>query len=126
MISVAEIAKTAFSAVAGAMSGVVKAALITRSVQGAYAPATGTYSTSTVTISGRALFDFSTAQNFLSDIFPAHVIGPGESLVYFEGLSSAPKETDAVTIEGRPYQVMAVSDVLQAGGLYAAIVVDNG
>lgn len=123
MISVADIAAQAFGAVAGAMSGVVKPATLTRITQGVYNPATGSYTTTTATTGGRAIFDTSKP---VEDVFPAHVIGPGESLVYFEGLSWAPKETDAATIDGSSYQIAIVSDVLHAGGLYAAIVVANG
>lgn len=123
MISVAEIAAKAFTAVSGAMSGVIKPATLTRTTQGVYDPATGSYTTTTVTTGGRAIFDTSKP---VEDVFPAYVIGPGESLVYFEGLSWAPKETDEVTIDGQNYRVAIVSDVLHAGGLYAAIVVANG
>jgi hypothetical protein len=122
--TVAAIAAEAFTGVAAEVSGVIKTCTLTRTTPGEYDPATGTDGAgTTATDTGRAVFDFSTDQRKLSDMFPAFTIGPADKLAYVEGLTTmAPKEADALDIGGDDYAVLAVIDVVEAGGLYAVLV----
>lgn len=123
MTTVAEIASEAFTAVAAELTGVVKSATLTRTVQGEYDPETGTFETTTSTDTGRAIFDTSTK---IEDALPGYVAGPTEQLVWIEGLDTLePKENDAIAIVGVDYTVKHVGDIVGAGSLYAATVIES-
>jgi len=118
--TVASIAKGAMDAVSRKIGGVIHAAMLTRTIEGAYDPATGTQTSTTETDSGRLVLASETP---VADIFPDYVPGPSEGLAYFEGLTVlAPAEGDAVTAGGVTYAVLRVRDILGAGGLYALVV----
>lgn len=119
MPTVAEIAKEAFDAVSEEMPDVIQAASLTRTVQGAYNPATGQYTTTTQTWDCRALFGDEKA---MADTFPAYVVGPNDRLAYVEGLAVAPKEADAMTIGGQVVSVTRVADIVGVGTFFSLIV----
>lgn len=124
MLTVADIAAQAFTAVGQKISGVIKSCTLTRTVQGAYNPATGQHDTTTQTDTGRLLFDTSTA---IEDALQGYVAGPGEELVWIEGLDALkPKENDRLTVGGETYTVRRVGDLVGAGSFYAATVVRGG
>src|SRR5690606_38104627 len=114
-----EIAKEAFDAVAEEMPDVIQAASLTRTTQGAYDPVSGTYPETTETFTGRALF---ADEKALADAFPAYVIGPSDRMVYVEGLTATPKETDAMTIGGQSVTAMRVGDIVGVGSFFSLIV----
>jgi hypothetical protein len=122
MTTVAEIAAEAFTAVAAELTDVIRSVTITRTTNEDYDPTTGTFASSTASDSGRIVFDTSTP---IRDALPGYVAGPGEELVYIEGLDSIePKENDSLSIVGRgSYRVVQVGNVAGSGGLFAATVV---
>jgi|GEM_PF-2068066 len=123
MTTVAAIAKEAFDSVSAEFTdGIIKACTLTRVTQGAYNPATGEYETTETTYTGRALFDTSTP---IEDILQGYVAGPGELLVYLEGLSVVPEENDPIVIGGTDYTVKHVGDVVGAGTFFACTVIKS-
>ena len=122
MTTVAEIASRAFTKVEAKVAGIIAPATLTRTLQGAYDPFSGGYTTTTVTATGRALFDTSTK---IEDAMPGYVAGPSELLAWVEGLSFTPKENDAIAIGGTDYTVKAVGDIVGAGSFFACAVVKN-
>lgn len=113
-MDVAEIAALAFDGVAGAITDAIHPATLTRTVQGAYDPATGSYSTTTTAQTGRAVIDTTKPMN---DVFPAYVVGPRDQLILLEGMTSA-KENDSLAFAGRTMIVMQVQDIVAAGSLF--------
>lgn len=122
MTTIAEIAKEAFDDVAAEFTDVIKDCTLTRTIQDGYDPSTGAHSTTTVTSEGRAVFDTSTA---IADALQGYVAGPGELLVYLEGLAMVPKENDAIVIGGEDFTIVHVGDVVGAGSFHAATVVPS-
>lgn len=123
MTTVAVIAKEAFDAVAADFSDVIKSATLTRTVQGAYDPVSGTYTTTTSMDAGRALFDTSTK---VEDALGGYMAGTGELLVWIEGLDTLqPAENDSIAIGGTDYTVKHVGDIVGAGSFFAATVVKS-
>lgn len=120
--TVAAIAAKALDKVATKISGIIKTATVTRTTQGAYNPTTGSYETTTASSTGRAVFDTSTP---IPDALAGYVGGPGEELVYFEGLTFAPKENDTASIGGVAYTVKYVGDIVSAGTFFACTVVKS-
>lgn len=121
--TVAEIAAAAFTKVNSKISGVIKACTITRTTQGEYDPSTGSYSTTTSTDTGRAVFDTKTK---IEDALPGYVAGPTEKLVWIEGLDTITSvENDTIVIGGSNYVIKAVGDVAGAGAFFAATVIDT-
>lgn len=119
MPTVAEIAKEAFDAVSEEMPDVIQSGTLTRTTQGAYDPETGDYTTTTQTWLCRALF---ADEKAMADAFPAYVIGAGDRVVYVEGLTTTPRETDALTIGGQSTTVMRVGDIVGVGTFFSLIV----
>jgi len=122
MTTVAEIAAEAFTAVAAELQGVIRSVTVSRTTNGAYDPATGTFASSTDSDNGRAFFDTSTR---IVDALPGHIAGPGEELLWIEGLDTIePQENDTIAITGKgDYRVVHVGDIVGAGGLFAATVI---
>lgn len=121
--TIAAIAAEAFGAVAAELPDVIKSFSLTRRAQGEYDTVAGEHSIATSTDVGRAVFDFSTAQNFMESLFPGYTIGPADKLVYFEGLTTlSPAKGDAALIGGVAHTVQAAVNIMEAGSLYAAIV----
>lgn len=118
--SVAAIAAEAFTAVAAELPDVIKACTLTRVVQGAYNPTTGTYGETTTTATGRALIDTSTP---VKDVFPAYVASVGELLIWIEGLTIVPMENDKLTIGGVDRTVTKVGDIVGAGTFFGVMAI---
>lgn len=120
MTTVSEIAREAFDAVAEEMPEVIQSATLTRTGKGGdYDPETGTFPGATETFAGRALFG---GQAALADRFPAYVIGSSDRLVYLEGFTTVPREGDAVTIGGKTFAILKVSDIVGVGSFFEAVV----
>lgn len=120
MPTVAEIAKEAFDGVAEEMPDVIQAASLTRTVRGEeYDSDTGSYLVTTETWPCRALF---ADENSMADAFPAYVIGPSDRMVYVEGLTTTPNETDRMVIGGQPVIVQSVGDIVGVGTFFSLIV----
>ncbi|MEB3419908.1 hypothetical protein ACFSDD_11050 [Salipiger marinus] len=117
MTTVAEISREAFDAVAAEIPDAIHAATLTRTTQGAYDVATGTYATTTATQTGRAVVD---TVRPVADVFPAYVVGPGDELILLEGFTSA-KENDSLTFAGRTRIVRQAQDIVAAGALFYVI-----
>ena len=139
MVTVAEIAKEAFDAVADEMPDVVQVASLTRTVPmtwvlesgywrddgywmtrtDAYDPVTGEYETVDATFSCRALF---ADEKAIADTFPSYVVGPSDRMVYAEGLAVVPEENDRMAIGGQPVVVTRVGDIVGVGTFFSLIV----
>lgn len=117
-MDIAAIAGMAFDAVGSAIDGVIQSATISRTVQGAYDPATGQYETMVTSWTGRAVFGDAQA---IVDKFPAYVIGPADRMLYLEGIGTVPKEGDAVMVGTQPLIVMAVADIVGAGRFFSTV-----
>lgn len=117
-MNVADIAKEAFDGVAAELDGVIQAASLIRTIRGAYDPTSGTFTETAQQWSGRALI---ADERALADIFPAYVIGPSDRLVYLEGFTESPKETDKVTIGSKAYQVTKTADIVGAGSFFTVV-----
>ncbi|APX88648.1 hypothetical protein BV394_01970 [Brevirhabdus pacifica] len=117
--TVAEIAAEAFTAVAAEITDAIQSATISYDTQGAYNATTGTYATTTTTLTGRSVVDQVTPAR---DIFPDYVIGPRDEMVLLEGFTTVPKETWTLTFSGKDHTIMAVQDIVSAGTLFYVIV----
>ena len=117
MVTIAEIAKEAFDAVALEITDAIHAATLTRTVDGVYNTTTGAYETTTPDQEGRAVVDTVTPK---ADVFPDYVVGPADELVLLEGMTSA-KENDSLVFAGRTRIVMQVQDIVAAGSLFFVI-----
>lgn len=121
--TVSAIAAEAFDAVAAEFSDVVQTATLTRVTRGEYNPTTGAYPEVPATDTGRAVFD---TQTPIADALGGYVGGPGELLVYIEGLDSlTPKESDKIAIGGVNYTIRHVGDIVGAGSFYACAVLKS-
>ena len=89
MVTVAEIAAEAMDAVAAEITDAIHTATLNWSVQGAYDPDAGTYSTTPASDTGRAVEDTTRP---IGDVFEDYIVGPGEVLVLLEGFTSVPEE----------------------------------
>lgn len=119
MTTIALIADAAFDAVALAITDAISDATVSYDTQGVYDASTGTYTVTTSTINGRAVFD---TEKPASDIFPDATIGPREQLVLLEGFSAALKEGWKVTIEGVAYEIKAAQTIVGSNSLQYAVV----
>ena len=117
--SVTAIADAAFDAVTVAITDVIFDATVQYETQGAYDPATGTYTTTTTTLTGRALFDTNTPQR---DIFPDEIICSNRQLVLFEGFTETIKETYRLTISGVVYEIKAAQKIVGSVSVQYAVV----
>lgn len=117
-ITVAQIAARALNAVSAAIPDAVHVATLTKTTQGAYNPATGAYSTTTVTITGRAVED---SVRPVQDVFPEYIVGPGDVLVLLEGLSAAPVENDVLTYAGMARTIRQSQDIVAAGTVFYVV-----
>tara|TARA_B100000900_G_scaffold384140_1_gene372720 strand:- start:1789 stop:2160 length:372 start_codon:yes stop_codon:yes gene_type:complete len=107
--TVTKIADAAFDAVDVAVTDVIFDATVTYQTQGTYDPSTGTYSVTTTTLTGRALFDTDTPAR---DIFPDAIIGSNRQLVLFEGFSETIKEGYKLTISTIDYEIKAAQKIV--------------
>lgn len=116
------IADAAFDAVALAITDVIYDATIEYETQGVYDPTTGTYTTTTTTLNGRALFDTDTPAR---DIFPDAVIGSKRQLVLFEGFSEVIKEGYKLTVESVDYDVKASQKIVGSLAIQYGVVLEK-
>lgn len=116
--TVAAIADAAFDAVAAKITGVINACTVTRVTNGAYNTSTGTYATTTSNDTGRALVDETKP---IADLFPDYVVGPSDTLILCEGLSTAPQENDTITIGATTRTITKVRDIVGAGTLFYVV-----
>ena len=107
--TVTAISDAAFDAVDIAVTDVIFDATVTYETQGTYNPSTGTYSVTTTTLTGRALFDTDTPAR---DIFPDSIIGSNRQLVLLEGFSEVIKEGYKLTISSIDYEIKAAQKVV--------------
>lgn len=124
--TVAGIAAEAFTAVAAEVSGVVQPCTLTKVTQGAYNAATGQYSETTTTATGRAVIATGGSVeggivSTIKDMFPAYVAGPADVVMFLIELSAAPKENDKITFGGVARTIKAAGDIVGAGALYVVI-----
>ncbi|ANL84672.1 hypothetical protein [Rhizobium phaseoli] len=124
--TVAAIAAEAFTAVAAEVSGVVQSCTLTKVTQGAYNAATGQYSETTTTATGRAVIATGGSveggiASTIKDMFPAYVAGPADVVMFLIELSAAPKENDKITVGGVARTIKAAGDIVGAGALYVVI-----
>lgn len=117
MVTVAQIASTAFTAAAAQVTDAVVDVTVTRYTQGAYNATTGAYSLTSSQEAGQAVLDMVKPVN---DIFPTFVIGPKDQLWLIRGITTL-QEGDKVTIAAADYRVAAVQDILAAGSLFYAV-----
>ncbi|MDH3579973.1 MAG: hypothetical protein OEM91_05025 [Hyphomicrobiales bacterium] len=115
--TVAAIAAEAFTDVAAELD-VIKACTVTAVTQGAYNPVTHTYAETTTVETGRAVMDQAKP---IKDVFPDYVVGPGDTLFWLEGLTTAPKENNTLTIGGVPRKITQVGDVAGAGTFFSVV-----
>jgi len=117
MTTIAAIAAKAMTAVAAKITDAVADATLVRDVQGDYDTAAGEYALTTVTQTGRAVFQSITPAD---DMFPGYVVGPTDQLILLEGFTSA-IENDRLTIGGVTRTVRAVQDIGGAGVLFNVV-----
>lgn len=118
MTTVAAIAAEAFDAVEDEFSDVIQACTLTRTAQGAYDPATGEYDTTATQATGRALVATETP---ITDVFPDYVAGPGDVLIYLEGLSIDPAENDSLLVGSTTRTVTKAGDIVGVGTFFAVV-----
>ena len=117
--TVSAIAKKAFDKAALKLPDVIKACTVTQNAQGAYNPVTHTYVETPTVLTGRAVMDQSKP---IKDVFPDYVVGPGDTLFWVEGLSSAPAENDILTVgSDSDRTIKKVGDVAGAGTFFSVI-----
>lgn len=116
-MNIAQIAAKAFTAAQGAISDAVVAATVTRETLGAYDAATGAYSKTTTSQTGRAVIQGVAA---MRDVFPDFVAGPADEAILLEGFTAV-AENDKVVIGSTTRLVVAVQDIGGAGTLFNVI-----
>lgn len=117
MTTVAQIGASAFDAVAASITDAIIAVTVTRTTQGAYDVASGSYATTSTTQTGRAVVD---TVKPVTDIFPAYIVGPKDQLFFIEGITAL-AEADTITTASGTYKVAKVQDVLHNGTLFYAV-----
>jgi len=120
--TVTAIADAAFDAVDLAITDVIFDASISYETQGAYDPATGSFTVTTTTLTGRALFDTDTPAR---DIFPDAVIGSKRQLVLFEGFTEIIKEGYKLTVSSVDYDVKAAQKIVGSNSLQYGVVLEK-
>jgi len=119
MTTLASINKTAFDAIAGAISGVIQTVVFSYETQSVYDPSTSTWGVTTTTITGRGVLD---TRKPIADLFPDYVAGPSEKLIWIEGITTPPQEGWMVNFNGADYTVTRVLDVLDAHEAFYVVV----
>lgn len=118
MVTVADISKEAFDAVAAELGGVVHDATLTYDVLGEHNPTTGVAVATPTTATGRAVFGTAAA---IASRFPAYVIGPDDLLIMLEGFTTVPRVGWRVTINSIERTIKAVGDIAGAGDFFEVI-----
>ena len=119
MLSVKQIAEMAVSAAAGAISGAIHSATLTRRTinEASYDVMYGRYEAAETTQTGRAIVE---TQRPMRDVFPEYVAGPGDELILLEGFTAC-RENDHLTFAGRTRIVRQCQDILGAGAIFYVI-----
>lgn len=119
--TIAEIAKSAFDAVALAVTDAIVTATLSYVTKGVYNPTTGVFPETVVAAgSGRGVLD---TVKPITSVFPAYVAGPSDLLVLLEGFTTAPKEGWDLDLGGVGYVIKQVQDIALAGSLFYVIVI---
>lgn len=116
--TVAAIAAEAFDAVAADLSGVIRTGTLTRKADAGYNPTTEAYTAATGTYTCRVVDASSMPVGALP---PGFVSGPGEAVLFIEGLTVEPRKSDVIAYGSRTRTVSQVADIAGAGGLYAVV-----
>jgi hypothetical protein len=116
--TVANIAKAAMDNVSAAITDAILDVTLTWEPQGAYNFDTGEYATTTGTDTGRAVID---TVKPMTDIFPDYTVGPGDELVFLEGLTTAPQEGYTITSGATEWHIRQVQDIVGAGSIFYVI-----
>lgn len=123
MVTIAAIAKSAFDAVALAVTGAIHSASLSYLTQGAYDAVSGSYAvTRTFITGGRGVMD--TAKP-VKDLFPSYTVGPSDKLILLEGFTDVPAEGWTLTLKDQDYVVKAVQDIVLANSLFYVIVIKS-
>lgn len=113
--TVANIAKTAMDAVSVEITDAIPAATMSWETQGAYDVDAGEYAVTVGSDTGRAVIDAVTPK---ADIFPDYTVGPGDEMIFLEGLTTAPQEAFKLTIGTQVWVIRQVQDILAAGSIF--------
>lgn len=118
-LTVAQIAKKAFDAVAAKLNGVVFDGVLTTDEKGEYNTATASYDdASDATSNCRVIVDKTPRDGKLG----TYTIGEKERVILVEGLTTTPTENMTITFNGVTKTITFVDDALFAGGLYNMVV----
>src|SRR5690625_3403606 len=118
-MSIANLAASAFTAVAGHFPDAVKPCTLKRITGSEYNPETGMVETTFDETAGHVVFDTVRPQE---DSLPSLIPGPSDLLCWLEGLEWAPQEADELLADGVTFTVMQGADVAMTGGAFAAVV----
>lgn len=121
MLTVAAIAKKAFDGVAAKVGGVIFACTIERTKTTGYDAGTGRPGIIADSEPCRLVFARADAGG---KYFPDLTIAPPDDLCFIEGaIALPPKQNDKLTLpSGSQVQIIQCRDILQAAGLWAAVV----
>lgn len=120
MVTVAEIAKTAFDAVASQITDAIHPATLGWVEKGAYDPEAGKYTETPKSDTGRVVVD---SAKPVADIFEGYIVGPADQLILMEGFKTAPVENYTLTFAGQTLTITRVQDIVAAGSLYYCVAV---
>lgn len=120
-ITIADIARQAFDAVAAGLGGVIKVCTLARSSPGGYDTETGDVALVQRYNACRAVFGRADAG---AKYLPDYAIKAPEELVFIEGAAAMPPlEGDELRVTGGvTWRVMTARDIAQGAGLWAAAV----
>lgn len=118
-LTVGQIAKRAFDAVAKKLNGVIFDAVLTTDEKGAYNTTTASYDdASDATSNCRVIVDKTPRDGKLG----TYTIGEKEKVILVEGLKTAPAENMTITFNGDTKTITFIDDILFAGELYYMVV----
>jgi hypothetical protein len=120
MTTAAQIAASAFTAVAASITDVIHSATLTYQTKEArgYDHKSGKFFAQATTLSGRALFD---TVKPAADIFPDYTRSPKDELVLLEGFAEAAQEGWLLAVGGNTYTVSRAQAVVGIPALCYAI-----
>ena len=120
MPTVAEIAATALGAVQSAIPDAVQSGELLERVRGAWDAVNAEFPVSLVSRgTGRVVVE---TQRPVQSIFPDHIAGPGEMLVFLEGFGDVPKDGWVLRINSIDREVIRAQDILLSGATSYAVV----
>jgi hypothetical protein len=121
--TVAAIAKKAFDAVAAKIGGVTQTGTLTRKANATYNATTEAYTAAASTYTCRVVDNSGKRMGVAPGAFANYVAGPGEVLLYLEGLTVVPLKDDRIAYGAHSRTIQAVEDIVGAGCLYAVVAV---